>query len=49
LNYDQARLDPADKRALEWFQVEIPPRTLYNWQTAAAQLIAADLREQMEG
>lgn len=41
-------LDPTDKKVLEWFQVEIPPRTLYNWQADATRLIAADLREQMD-
>ena len=39
--------DPTDRIALDWFQDQIPPRTLYNWQAAAAQLIADDLREQM--
>lgn len=37
---------PEVKAALQWFRTEVPPRTLYNWQTAAAQLIARDLREQ---
>jgi len=41
------RLDPASQQALEWFQVVVPERTLYNWQTAAAKLVARDLREQM--
>jgi hypothetical protein len=41
-------LNPTDKKALDWLQVEIPPRTLYNWQAAATKLIAADLREQMD-
>lgn len=30
---------------LAWFRSQIPERTLYNWQTAAARLVARDLRE----
>ncbi len=41
------KLDPIDAQALEWFQREVPPRTLYNWQTAAAKVISADLRDQL--
>jgi hypothetical protein len=41
------RLDPAARQALDWFQALVPERTLYNWQTAAARLVARDLREQM--
>ena len=33
-------------QALQWFQQEVPQRTLYNWQNAAAKLVAQDLREQ---
>ena len=33
------------KEALEWFRAQVPERTLYNWQNAAAKLIAQDLRE----
>ncbi|GIV97236.1 MAG: hypothetical protein KatS3mg057_1893 [Herpetosiphonaceae bacterium] len=40
--------DPAAKAALEWFQSAVPERTLYNWQTAATNLIAHDLRCQLE-
>ncbi|MFC1975260.1 hypothetical protein ACFLXQ_02550 [Chloroflexota bacterium] len=40
-------LDPAAREALEWFRTYIPERTLYNWQTAAAKLVAQDLREKM--
>ena len=32
------------KNALEWFQQAVPERTLYNWQTAAAKLVAQQLR-----
>ena len=35
---------PEAAAALVWFQTQVPERTLYNWQTAAAKLIAADLR-----
>jgi hypothetical protein len=31
---------------LTWFRTTVPERTLYNWQNAAAALIAKDLREQ---
>lgn len=35
----------ADERAaLEWFRAQVPERTLHNWQNAAAQLVAADIR-----
>ena len=36
--------DPAAREALEWFRTAVPERTLYNWQTAAARLVARDLR-----
>ncbi|MEM7336166.1 MAG: hypothetical protein AAF490_29060 [Chloroflexota bacterium] len=39
-------LSPVEKQAMEWLRAEVPPRTLYNWQKAAAKLIAQDLREQ---
>lgn len=38
-------LDRAAQDALNWFRTEVPPRTLYNWQTAAARLVARDLQE----
>jgi hypothetical protein len=40
----RADLDPACRRALSWFADQVPQRTLHNWQTAAAQLIAGELR-----
>jgi hypothetical protein len=40
-------LDPASQEALAWFRTYIPERTLYNWQNAAAKLVAQDLRERM--
>lgn len=32
--------------ALNWFRTYVPERTLHNWQTAAARLVAQHLREQ---
>ena len=32
----------------DWiFRAAVPERTLYNWQTTAARLVAQDLRERM--
>ena len=36
--------DVAAREALAWFRADVPERTLYNWQTAAARLVAQDLR-----
>ncbi|MFP4437957.1 MAG: hypothetical protein ACLFVO_11985 [Chloroflexaceae bacterium] len=41
-------LDPPARTALEWFRTSVPERTLYNWQNAAARLVAQDLRSEME-
>lgn len=38
-------LDPAAQEALHWFRSQVPERTLYNWQNAAARLVAQHLRE----
>lgn len=38
-------LDSPTQEALAWFQSQVPERTLYNWQTAAAKLVAQHLRE----
>jgi hypothetical protein len=40
-------LAPAEQAALDWFQAQVPERTLHNWQNAAARLVAQDLRETM--
>lgn len=40
-------LDEDIREALNWFQTYVPERTLYNWQSAGAKLIAQDLREQI--
>ncbi|GAA3807879.1 hypothetical protein GCM10022226_29950 [Sphaerisporangium flaviroseum] len=37
-------LDALERQAFDWFLTQVPERTLYNWQTAAAKLIADDLR-----
>ena len=39
-------LNPAAQQALAWFRSQVPERTLYNWQSAAAKLVAQYLREQ---
>ena len=41
-------LSQAELDALDWFDREVPHRTLYNWQTAAAKIIADDLAEKMK-
>lgn len=38
-------LDATAQAALDWFQNQVPERTLYNWQTTAARLVAQHLRE----
>jgi len=45
---DDDSRDPQTREALEWFQLHVPERTLYNWQTAAARLVAQDLQERMK-
>jgi hypothetical protein len=42
-----SELDADTRSVIEWFRVHVPERTLYNWQTAAARVIAADLWEQL--
>jgi hypothetical protein len=39
------KAEGSEREALDWFRAEVPQRTLYNWQNAAAQLVAQDLRE----
>ncbi|GAA5047334.1 hypothetical protein HNP84_000389 [Thermocatellispora tengchongensis] len=43
---DRTRLSPDERQAFDWFVGEVPERTLYNWQNAAAKLIADDLRRE---
>ncbi|RJL33182.1 hypothetical protein [Bailinhaonella thermotolerans] len=38
-------LGPTEREAFDWFIQKVPERTLYNWQNAAAKLVAADLRQ----
>jgi len=40
-----SELSPVERDALEWFRTSVPERTLYNWQTSAAELIAHKLRD----
>lgn len=39
--------DPAARAALEWLRADVPERTLHNWQNAASQLVARDLRARL--
>jgi hypothetical protein len=41
---DSSLTNPIHQAALAWFQTQVPERTLHHWQTAAAKLIAQDLR-----
>jgi hypothetical protein len=43
-NATASGLDPTARQAWQWFVTEVPQRSLHNWQTAAARLIATDLR-----
>jgi hypothetical protein len=47
-NSDFAPSDEATNEVLRWFQIAVPPRTLYNWQNRGAEIIARILlsREQ---
>lgn len=45
-NHDD--LAESEREALQWLRRDVPQRTLYNWQTAAAELVARDLRERFE-
>ena len=41
---DKEFLDEETLQILEWLQISVPERTLYNWQNIAARLVAEDLR-----
>jgi hypothetical protein len=41
---DLGAVDGLARQALDWFDAQVPQRTLHNWQNTAAQLIAQDLR-----
>jgi hypothetical protein len=45
---DYTDLDNVGRQALEWFHLQVPERTLYHWQNAAAQLVAQYLQEMRE-
>ncbi len=38
-------LELTARQALDWFRAQVPERTLYNWQNAAAYLVAQYVRE----
>ena len=44
LRAEQDVLPAEAKAALEWFRVAVPERTLYNWQNAAAKLVAQQIK-----
>ncbi len=44
-----AALDPGTAAVLKWLRADVPERTLYHWQNAAARLVAQDLRDQLRG
>jgi|GEM_PF-244256 len=46
VQYNSDELENDVSQALEWFRSQVPERTLYNWQTAGAKLVAQSLREQ---
>ena len=41
--FDSEPDDPASRQALAWFRASVPERTLHNWQTTAAHVIAGEL------
>jgi hypothetical protein len=45
---EHAGLEPTEREALNWFRTYVPERTLYNWQNAAARLVAQDLCERQQ-
>ncbi|MCI0709216.1 MAG: hypothetical protein L0154_03550 [Chloroflexi bacterium] len=44
---DNDFLSDGEKEVLDWFMVQVPERTMYNWQKAAAELVVQDLQERM--
>lgn len=40
--------DHSATAALRWLRTQVPERTLFNWQRAAAQLVAQDLRQRAQ-
>lgn len=43
-NATASGLDPVARQAWQWLVTEVPQRSLHNWQSAAARLVAAELR-----
>jgi hypothetical protein len=46
-NATAAGLDPVARQAWHWLVAEVPQRSLHNWQSAAARVIATDLRSDL--
>lgn len=46
--FEDDNLSDDERSVLEWFRANVPERTLHNWQTAAAKLVAQDLRERQQ-
>ncbi|TDC48260.1 hypothetical protein E1212_21845 [Jiangella ureilytica] len=45
---DLSGLDDVSRRAFDWLRRYVPERTLYNWQNAAARVVALDLRARVD-
>lgn len=45
---DLSGLDDTSRRAFDWLRRYVPERTLYNWQNAAARVVARDLRARVD-
>lgn len=45
---DLSGLDDVSRRAFDWLRRYVPERTLYNWQNAAARVVARDLRTRVD-
>ena len=43
--YDHGEIGDIEREALDWFQAQVPERTLYHWQSAAAELVAQHVAE----
>ncbi len=46
--FSTEHMDEATRAVFAWMQTQVPERTLYNWQNAAAKVIADDLRASLE-
>ncbi|MBI5931981.1 MAG: hypothetical protein HY862_21920 [Chloroflexi bacterium] len=44
-HYGSEEVDSSTATMLKWFQINVPPRTLYNWQNRGAEMIAELLLE----